>query len=73
MLLSHEPAPALLNLFLESSVLEALALSVIDIPVKVDNITYYLKFTFLHSTVDSPTRVLMQNKLKFNGRYGCSF
>ena len=73
MMLSHEPGPDLLNLFLESFVIEALALSAIDIPVTVNNVTYYLKFIPLLSSVDSPARALMQNRLKFNGCYGCSF
>ena len=73
MMLSHEPGPDLLNLFLESFVIEALALSAIDIPATVNNVTYYLKFIPLLSSVDSPARALMQNRLKFNGCYGCSF
>ncbi|CAG5093415.1 Protein of unknown function [Cotesia congregata] len=71
---SCEPKPEFMNLYLKSFITQIQKLTVTGLKVLVENgrvITYFVKiFSF---PVDSVARPVLQNRLQFNGFYGCSW
>lgn len=69
-----EPNPALMNLYISLFVAQAKKLMQNQIVIKNsagNDISF--RVLFLHASVDSVARPIMQNRLQFNGYMGCSW
>lgn len=77
MVIDHEPKPDLMNLFIEAFNEQALLLHTEGITFAVSengvNKEYHFTLTPLCVTADSVARPILQNRIQYNGYYGCSY
>lgn len=75
MIVKTEPKPDLMNLFISEFIKRALDLHLKGIKIKFShkNQEFVLKFTALLAIADSPARAILQNRLQYNGYFGCSY
>lgn len=74
MLLSHEPNSDLMNLFIKKTLIEELhELNRQELKFIVNEQKICFEFKLLCFPVDSIARPIIQNRLQFDGRFGCSW
>lgn len=75
MVVKREPTPALMQLFLTPFVeqVNQLQLKGIDLGLTNDGQPILCTFTPLCCSADSVARAVLQNRLQFNGYFGCSY
>ena len=72
-MVENEPNSTLMNLNLSKFVEEIKCLFHDGIQLTHKSVKYLLKFCVLGFTVDSVCRPILQNRIQFNGYYGCSW
>ena len=74
MIVKNEPTTNLLNLYLRKALVEQIRkLNIKPIILHRRNSKIVLKFSILSCVVDSVCRPFAQNRLQFNGYYGCTW
>lgn len=69
----HEPSPKLLNLFYTKFCEDVNYLNETGFTCIVENRQYNFRIKPLSSLQDAVARAISQNRLQFNGKFGCSF
>ena len=75
MIVKSEPKPDLMNLFINEFVKQAIRLNSEGMKVNfvLENREVILHFTPIFVVADSVARPVLQNRLQYNGYYGCSY
>lgn len=75
MIVEHEPTPRLINIYLEELVKQIFQLREdgIDFNITINDVPTSCILTMLCSSVDSVARAIIQNRIQFNGYFGCSY
>jgi len=75
MIVEHEPTPRLMNVYLEELVKQIFSLCEdgIDLGIRINNVQTSCVLKMLCCSVDSVARAIIQNRVQFNGYFGCSY
>lgn len=73
LIVKKEPSPDVMNVYMESFVRQANTLSTKGFHIRVEDKNVHFLVKPLACTVDSVARPLLQNRIQFNGYYGCSW